>query len=140
MPRTLAFRTIEKGTAVVVVGPSTPDDAEWELLVVAMRKERHQRTLVVSAGGGPSAAQRKAILDASGGKGLPAAIITDSVMVRGIATAIAWFVPDVRAYAPGELQAALKHLDITMPAAAVQRVIDELKREMAEASLRAKTA
>lgn len=139
MARTLAFRTIEKGTAIVVVGPSTPDDADWDLLVAAMRRERHQRTLVVSAGGGPSAAQRKAILDASGGKGLPAAIITDSVVVRGIATAIAWFVPNVRAYAPGELQAALDHLQITTPADAVQRIIDELKREMREASARAKT-
>ena len=59
-------------------------------------------------------------------------------MVRGIATAIAWFVPNVRAYAPGELQAALDHLQITTPADAVQRIIDELKREMREASARAK--
>lgn len=134
MPRTLAFRTIERGTAVVVVGPDTPTDAEWGLLVVAMRRERHQRTLVVSAGGGPSAAQRKAILDASGGKGLPAAIITDSVMVRGIATAISWFVREVRAFPPSDLQGALDFLGITTDAKTVQRVIDELKLELGSAA------
>jgi hypothetical protein len=139
MPRTLAFRTIENGTAIVAVGPNTPDDADWAQLVEAMKKDRHQRTLVVTAGGGPSAAQRKAILDASGGKGLPAAILTDSVVVRGIATAISWFVPDVRAYPPGDLQSALDHLKITTPQRAVQRVIDELKHEMAAANGRAQT-
>ena len=137
MASTLAFRTLEKGTAIVVVGTSTPTDADWGELVAAMRRERHQRTLVVSAGGGPSAGQRKAILDASGGKGLPAAIISDSVVVRGIATAIAWFVPEVRVFPPGDLQGALDHLKITIPVESVQRVIDELKREMREATLRA---
>lgn len=132
--RTIAFRTLDRGTAVVVVGPDTPDDAEWAQLVAAMKRDRHQRTLVVSAGGGPSAAQRKAILDASGGKGLPAAIITDSVVVRGIATAISWFVSDVRAYPPGDLQGALDHLKVPLRVDEVQRVIDELKRELAQAS------
>lgn len=137
MARTLAFRSLENGTAVVVVGSGTPADADWAELVAAMKRDRHRRTLVVSGGGGPSASQRKAILDASGGKGLPAAIISDSVVVRGIATAIAWFVPEVRVFPPGDLQGALDHLGVTIPAATVQSVIDELKREIGRATMRA---
>ncbi len=134
MPKTLAVRTIETRTAIVVVGPKTPDDEDWAVLVEAVKREAHDRTLVVSAGGGPSPRQRKAILEASGGKALPAAILTDSIVVRGIATAIAWFVPEVRAYPPHELQAALDHLKVKTPAATVQRVIDELEREMEDAN------
>ena len=131
MPKTLAFRTVDnKGSVFVVVGPTTPAESEWNLLVEAHRRERHQRTLVVTAGGGPTAAQRKAILDVSGGKGLPAAILTDSVMVRGIVTALSWFVPRVRAYPPDDLQGALAHLDMTMPITVAQRIINELKREL----------
>lgn len=134
MPKTLAVRTIEKRTAIVVLGATTPDDADWEVLVEAQKRDGHDRTLVVTAGGAPTARQRKAILDASGGKGLPAAVLTDSVVVRGITTAISWFVQDVRAFPPHDLQAALDHLKIRAPRATVQRVIDELKLEMEQAS------
>lgn len=131
MANTLAFRTIDdNGTVVVVVGAHTPSDADWKLLIEAHKRDRHQRTLVVSGGGGPSPAQRKAILDASGGKGLPAAILTDSVVVRGIVTALSWFSPKIRAYAPGDLRGALDHLGVTIPVPIVQRVIEELKREL----------
>ena len=139
--KTLAFRTIDdKGSVIVVVGPVAPADGDWNQLVEAHKKERYRRTLVVTAGGGPTPTQRKAILDVSGGKGLPAAILTDSVMVRGIVTALSWFVSDVRAYPPHDLHGALAHLRMTTPPAVVQRVVDELKRELEQARTQARSA
>src|SRR5690606_31097290 len=68
MPRmtsNLVARTIEGRTAIVVIGPDTPEDGEWQRLVEAVRRGEHERTLVVTAGGGPSPRQRQAILEAS---------------------------------------------------------------------------
>ncbi len=139
MTKTLAFRTVDdKGTVIVVLGATAPTDGDWKLLVEAHRKEHHQRALVVTAGGGPTPAQRKAILDVTGGKGLPAAIMTNSVVVRGIATALSWFAPGVRAYAPNDLKGALAHLHVSVPINIVQRVIDELKLELQHANSEAR--
>jgi hypothetical protein len=140
MPKSLAFRRIDSsGSVVVVLGSKPPSDADWNLLVEAHKQGWPRRGLVVTAGGGPTAVQRQAVLDATGGKGIPAAILTDSMMVRGIVTAISWFASQVRAFPPHDLEGALHHLGITMPVAAVQRVIDELKGELERAGTQART-
>jgi hypothetical protein len=122
---------MEDRTAVTVLGRNPPTDEEWEVVCAFCRGANPPvRVLVLSAGGAPTPAQRHAILDASGGKGLPQAILTESHIVRGIVTAISWFVKGVRAFAPSDLQAALDHLRITKPMGEMQAVLDELKREL----------
>ncbi len=125
------MRVIEKRTAILVVGPNTPDDDEWDGICNIMRNNVHDRAVVVTDGGGPTARQRKVLIDAASGRKVPTSVLTDSVMVRGITTAMSWFVPEVRAFRPTELQAALDYLKITTPVADVERVIGELRREMA---------
>lgn len=137
MPKTLAMRVIEKRTAVLVVGPNTPDDQEWDDVCDVLRKNVHDRALVVTDGGGPTARQRKVIIDAAGGRKIPTAVMTDSVLVRGITTAMAWFVPEVQAFKPDDLRGALDYLKVTTPVADVDRVVTALRREMAEANRKA---
>ena len=132
MSKTCAYRIIERRTAIVVVGAAPPSDADWTHLADMMAKNLHDRAVVLSLGGGPSAKQRKQLMDASGGRAanIPCAILTESVMVRGITTAISWFVPEVRSFRPDELEAALGYLKITTPPADVRKVIEELRLEL----------
>lgn len=97
-----------------------------------MAKNLHDRAVVISLGGGPSAKQRKQLMDVSGGRAakIPCAIMTESAVVRGITTAISWFVPEVRSFRLDELEEALAYLRITTPVAEVKKVIDELRLEL----------
>lgn len=139
MPRTLAIRVIPGRTAILLVGSRTPDDQEWDEVCTIMRKNVHDRALVVTDGGGPSARQRQLLIDAAAGRKVPTSVMTDSVVVRGITTAMSWFVPEVRAFPPSQLQAALDYLRITTPVADVARVITELRAEMSDGTSRATT-
>ena len=135
----MAVHVMNDATAVTVLGRNAPTDKEWEVVCAFCRGPNPPvRVLVWSAGGAPTSAQRHAILDASGGKGLPQAILSDHQMVRGIVTAISWFVKDVRAFAPDDLQSALNHLKITKPVAEVQAVLDGLRRELESADVPSK--
>lgn len=132
MSKTCVYRLIEKRTMILVCGVAPPSDQDWGQLASVMGKNLHDRALVLSLGGGPSAKQRKQLMDASHGRAaqIPCAILTDSVMVRGITTAISWFVPEVRSFRPEEIEPALQYLRVTTPASEVRKVIDELKREL----------
>lgn len=136
----MTVRLMADRTAVTVLGRNPPSDEEWEAVCAFCRAPNPPvRVLVLSAGGAPTSPQRQKILEASGGKGLPQAILSESQFVRGVVTAISWFVKDVRAFAPSDLQSALDYLKITTPIAKVQAVLDELKRELEIANSQSKT-
>lgn len=135
MAKSMAVRVLEGRLAVLVIGESAPHGADWEQAIDMMRRNVHDRALIVTAGGTPTARQRQLILEAGRtpeGKQreIPTAVITDSVLVRGVATAVAWFVPEVRAFAPRELAQALAYLHARTPIASVEQTIEELRREL----------
>lgn len=66
-----------------------------------------QRILVVSAGGAPNPAQRRRLLTNLEGATAPTAILTTSWVMRGAATAVSWFNPELRVFGPHALREAM---------------------------------
>ncbi len=93
-----------------------PNDPEWSEYVSqadAILPLESQRILVVSAGGGPSGAQRKAMVHALDGAQVPVAILTNSLLMRGAGIAISWFNPHLKMFGPDQLQPAIDYLGLT---------------------------
>lgn len=93
----------------VIVAAHTENDvpdAEWaefmQLLTVVRRREGQAQILVrTSGGGGPNSKQRNLL--ANLGRKVRAAIVTESSVIRGVVTVIAWLQSmEIRAFAPTE--------------------------------------
>ncbi len=96
-----------KGLIILVHGADPPTDLEWATYVREFVKHdaKGQRNLAFTDGGAPSGAQRKQVNDFLKGRASPAVVVSASYMVRGVVTALSWFNPQVRAYAPEEATA-----------------------------------
>lgn len=102
-----------------------PDDASWQVYIDACiaSAELHggdfsrSRQLIYTDGGGPNAPQRKAVVEAveqlKGAKEGRIAVVSSSTLVRGIVTVFNWFNFQVKAFSPGEIDAALQFLRVT---------------------------
>jgi hypothetical protein len=102
---------------IVIHGTSEPRDEDWRLYMDAVRDEEQKtvdfariRTLVFSAGGGPSAKHRREINEFLGGRVTPVAIVTSSTLMRGVVTALQWFNPLARAFSSDNVASALQFL------------------------------
>ena len=97
-------------TLVVVHDKTHPSDDDWQIYLDALRANQDaiEAQLIVTDGGSPTAAQRRASLEYARGFALPAsAVLTSSVLVRGVVSALSWFMKDrIRAFAPGEFEEA----------------------------------
>lgn len=93
-----------------------PTEDEWDDAVAAIREaaDRGARGLLVhTIGGGPNAAQRKQIAEMWEARGsmLSIAVTTPSSVVRGVITALNWFLSrPIRAYAT--LDESMDYLDV----------------------------
>jgi hypothetical protein len=105
---------------IVVVGEKDPTNSDWKAYLDAIRAAEKNgidvtarlRTLVFSDGAGPNAQQRKVVADYLNGRPSPLAIVTGGAIMRGVITALSWFNPQVRAFAPEYLTDALRYLDV----------------------------
>jgi hypothetical protein len=106
---------------VCVHDEHAPTDAEWDRWIELLRQRvgRDARVFVETRGGGPNAKQRKLLADAAKDLDLRSAVLSDSIVVRGILTAIAWLGVPLRAFSPGEYRPAAEYLGLTQ---------DELQR------------
>ena len=99
-------------TLVVVHGVTHPSDADWTIYLDALRQnyERIHSQLIVTEGGSPTSAQRKASLEIAPNRWdqtPPTAVVTSSVLARGAVTALSWFMKDrIRAFAQAEFDDA----------------------------------
>ena len=92
-----------------------PTDEEWArwIALAIERSAEGVRTIVESGGStGPNAKQRKALAEALQGVNIRSAILTDSLIVRGIVTAIAWLNVSLRAFAPDQQREAADYLGL----------------------------
>ncbi len=116
-----------------VQGTDNPTDADWDRYLAFIAQEAPKmvepRGLIFSDGGSPSAAQRKRLNDAVAPYAKPrAAVLTTSVMVRGAMTALNWFIPMYRAFAPTQLDEALRFLEVPEPKwQSVRQRLNELR-------------
>jgi hypothetical protein len=138
---TLAFGRI--GNCLMLVHPEIPpSDQDWDKYLEFLDQQRSDKVrLVVSTrGGGPSAAQRGRLRDVVNRyptKILPTAILTASVVARGVMTAISWFIPGLEAFAPNQLGAALNYLGIPVALEGeVSRAIQGLHKKTSDEAAR----
>ncbi len=99
---------------VAVLYRAPPNDDEWSRWLALLRERGGQRVRVlVETQNGPNAAQRKALAQATRDMDVRFAIMTDSLIVRGIVTALAWLGVPHHAFAPEQLGQAVAYLELS---------------------------
>jgi hypothetical protein len=92
------------------------DWADWMALVRGHLADDPQllrsRSLVFSDGGSPTARQRREVIEACDGVRAIGSIVSSSRLVRGVGTALSWFMPEVKYFAPRDYRRALRHIGI----------------------------
>ena len=121
MPNMISWFEEYDGRAVIcaVHGSHAPTDSEWSEYLKHARGllQKYPRMigasgLAITDGGAPSALQRKALLSLELQKPLTA-VVSDNMLIRCVATALAWLSFNIRVFSPREFSAALKHLNVS---------------------------
>ncbi len=123
----------EARLSLVVHGKSSPSSLEWLRFLNHNRAlaGRDLRVLVCTYGGGPDADQRRELAEAVGHVIVPTVIMTNSMIARGIVSALNWFNPSLKALPIDADLAAHRFLGLT--AAESARALDlrkKLEREL----------
>ncbi|MET0388009.1 MAG: hypothetical protein ABW321_18700 [Polyangiales bacterium] len=92
--KTLLFERVHD-LAVVVHSAENPSDEEWAQYARFLHEIQSSASpvkglLVTTLGGAPNAIQRKAVLDAVGANQAATSVCTDSLIARGVLTALRW--------------------------------------------------
>lgn len=106
---------------------------EFELLLqnhVDGLEPEKARVLVYSHGGGIDAAQRRRLLEATDHAKIRTAVLTDSLVVRGIGTAVGWMNPHLATFSTEQPGKAFDHLQLSD--AERQTMTEMLKKGNAE--------
>jgi hypothetical protein len=118
------------GRVVVFVGGTrSPTQSEWDGHIEALRTHiaahPDSRSCVWARGANLSPTQRKQLTDTLP-KNARTAVLTSSLVDRGVVTAIAWFVDGVRAFSPESEPAAFAYLGLTRDE--IDRVVETSRR------------
>lgn len=103
------------GDLCICVHTSTPPArAEWDHMIDQIRAVPLARLkiLVLTDGGGPDSVQRGQFIDYLGGAHPRVAVVSDSMAVRGIATALSWFTSNLKVFPPSAFRQAYTYLDL----------------------------
>lgn len=118
---------------LVVHGSANPDTDEWrrycEIARAVLEARGKLRTLVISEGSGPSAAQRTLYKDEVGPEGVRVAVLTSSAVTRAVLTAMSWFNSEMRSFESDELAVALAFLGVEEPPR-LRDVLEEIRDEL----------
>jgi hypothetical protein len=132
----MAFSVLQDVTAgglmIVVHSHKAPSDSEWDAYFTELVKHDPEklRSLVFTDGGALNTAQRKQVNDFLKGRSSPCAVVTSNTIVRGVVTALGWFNPKIRSFAPSSANAAMQYLTIDpSDFSRVRRQLDLLRRE-----------
>jgi hypothetical protein len=118
--------------STAVYGADAPSGEEWTRCVARCRERAglESRFLVETHGGVPDAKQRKVLAEALRNEDTRVAVMTDSLVARGILTALAWLGLPQRGFALHDLHAAGAYLALT--GEELQRAADDLSRLRSE--------
>jgi hypothetical protein len=110
------------GVCIAVHTARDPSEAEWAewMAVVATRPRDAIRVLAVTEGGGPNSVHRAQFVGAVDKPRI--AVVSDALKVRGIVTALSWFVSAIRVFSADDYQGAARHLEIDAAQLAAIRV------------------
>jgi hypothetical protein len=88
-------------------------DDIWNAYIKDLKEKRFTKYLGTSVGAIEiDSVRRKAGSEALRSRGIPAAIVTDERIVRGIVTAVSWLGVEVKPFAWTELREAINHLHV----------------------------
>jgi hypothetical protein len=98
------------------IGEQPPDRDEWRKYVDFL-KERVAahgkiRLVVVAGSGAPDALQRKQVTEAFKPTQVRAAVVSDSIVSRGLVTAFRWYGLDLDAFKSSEIDAAYRFVGV----------------------------
>lgn len=123
----MAMATCKLDRLTIAVHHSRPpSDEEWNRWVaLCAAQEGPIRVIVESHGGAPNAKQRKTLSDALAGRDLRSAILSDSIVVRGVVTALAWLGISLRAFPLDDYAGLAEYLEI--PSDEIKVAIERLR-------------
>ncbi len=118
MPGTLAFE-LHDSVMLLVHRREAPTDPEWDVYIGECKRLLEEapsglRALVVTEGGGPTVDQRRRLNEMLAGRAARAAIISESIMIRGIVTAMSWWNPLIKSFRKQELEPALAYVQLPL--------------------------
>lgn len=130
--KNMAFANV--GTVMLAIHTSAaPTDAEWSAYLGAFKKIpdlASVRCIAFTDGGAPTTKHRKDLNELLGGRSGLAAVVSASVLVRSVVTALTWFNPLVKAFAPENVDEAYSYLKLTpVEVDGMRKTIDALRRE-----------
>ena len=114
VPERALFVAYYDGPSPNAPSPNAPGpNGDWEAYVAALAEHQHKENprLLVYALEQPPLAAIESMLNVLRGRRWRVAIVSPSIAVRFMASTFALSVRDVKFFPPGELAAALKHLD-----------------------------
>jgi hypothetical protein len=115
------FVSIHAGDLLIALhDKDQPTDSQWAALmdnlktVISKHGGDFSRIygMVITDGGAPSHSQRELLNNVLSGKSWKISVLSDSLMVRGVVTALNWFNPEIRAFPSSEVQAFMSHLPV----------------------------
>src|SRR5262245_48264981 len=101
----MVSRVVRCGGMDIVLSVHTsrpPAPREWDEYVLSTKRSidafghEPMRAIAITDGGAPDARQRGQLNDVLQGRTIPASILSDSVFVRGVVTALNWFNPGIK--------------------------------------------
>jgi hypothetical protein len=98
--------------AAYAESPPTEDEAREILRVFKSLDLDRMRTIVVTRGGAPTAAQRKELNEVLKGRVFPAAVVSDNIMVRGVVTAMSWFNSAIKVFSLSAIDDAMRYVGV----------------------------
>lgn len=129
--------TFMNGIFVSVHSDIPPSDEEWdtqiaECVQAAQAGELRAGFVMTEGRGGPNALQRGRLEEQAVLQKLPVAIITRSLFIRGVVTALRWLNKEMGAFQPSEIHQAFSYLGIEDPAerAEIRHTAARLRRRL----------
>lgn len=124
--RTIAYSFVRE--VIVYVGAEvSPSREDWSRYMDFIRrwKQHGSKSLVYEQGGAPDAVQRRQMHETTGDVQNTVAVLTASVVGRGIVGLLSWVRPGYRAFVPHDEIGAIMHLGLR------GRAADEVLAELA---------
>jgi hypothetical protein len=134
-PKRVIFQRLVGDVRLVLQGAGRPTDAEIdEHIAEALAMASSVRAVLVITDGsdaaGPDAGQR-AKMARVGLLRIRTAVVTESVLARGVMTAVSWLGAPIRGFGPEDLLSAFNFLEISGPVRArIPAQLDVLKAEL----------
>jgi hypothetical protein len=140
MPLTHTRIAIKAGQLIIILQDrDAATDEQWAALLTDVKAARAALMgeigqvfgLVISDGGAPNARQRSALATTLDGQSMRAGVLSDSTLVRGAVTAMAWFNQGIRSFSPNEANKLFEYMSFSQQEIPlIRRAIGEIYKHV----------